>query len=423
MLYLAEGGPNHDIDDRDLQELLAPLFDRFSRAERVLAIPPDFTRFHSRAGRITELLYNRFGSALTDVLPALGTHDPMSREQIGRMFGSLPKELIRVHRWREDAVTLGRISERFIRDVSEGLLSFDYPVQLNRRLVEGSYDAIFSIGQVVPHEVVGLANYTKNIFVGTGGKEAIDKSHYLGAVYGMERMMGRADTPVRRVLNHAADQYAAELPIVYILTVLENTEEGEIILRGVYAGDDDACFYAAAELAQEVNVYQLPEPVDHVVAYLDPEEFHSTWLGNKAVYRSRMAIGDGGRLTVIAPGVKSFGEDKQIDELIRAYGYRGTERTLALVAENSPLSENLSAAAHLIHGSSEGRFEIEYAPGHLSREEIEGVGYTYRELKEVEAAYQPAGKNTGYYTDSEGETYFFVANPALGLWSSSPIRE
>ncbi len=423
MLYLAEGGPNHNIDDADLQELLAPLFDHFSKAKRILAIPPDFTRFHSRAGRITELLYNRFGSALTDVLPALGTHDPMTEGQIHRMFGSIPEELIRVHRWREDAVTLGRVAESFIRDVSDGLLAFDYPVQLNRMLVEGSYDAIFSVGQVVPHEVVGLANYTKNIFVGTGGKEAIDKSHYLGAVYGMERMMGRADTPVRRVLNHAAEQYAAELPIVYILTVLENTEEGEIILRGVYAGDDNECFYAAAELAQQVNVYELSRPVDHVVAYLDPEEFHSTWLGNKAVYRSRMAIGDGGRLTVIAPGVRSFGEDKQIDELIRAYGYRGTERALSLVAEGSPLAENLSAAAHLIHGSSEGRFHIEYAPGHLTKEEIEGVGYTYRDLGAVVERYNPKGKNTGYYTDSEGEEYYFIANPALGLWSSSPIRE
>jgi hypothetical protein len=121
--------------------------------------------------------------------------------------------------------------------------------------------------------------------------------------------------------------------------------------------------------------------------------------------------------------VRSFGEDKQIDELIRAYGYRGTERTLSLVAEGSPLAKNLSAAAHLIHGSSEGRFQIAYAPGHLTQEEIEGVGYSYRDLREVEERYRPEGKNTGYYTDSEGGEYYFIANPALGLWSSSPIRE
>jgi nickel-dependent lactate racemase len=406
-----------------LQELLQPLFDTFSDANRVLAIPPDFTRFYSRAGRITELLYNRYGERLTDVLPAVGTHDPMSEKQIRRMFGSLPPELIRYHRWREDAVTLGRVSPAFIRDVSEGRLDFDYPVQLNRMIPEGGYDAIFSVGQVVPHEVVGLANYTKNIFVGTGGKEAIDKSHYLGAVYGMERMMGRADTPVRRVLNHAAKEYASGIPLIYILTVIENTEEGEMILRGVYAGDDDECFYAAAELSQQVNVYELPRAVDHVVAYLDPEEFHSTWLGNKAVYRSRMAIADGGRLTVIGPGVSTFGEDKEIDALIRTHGYRGTDRTLSLVAEGSELRENLSAAAHLIHGSSEGRFEIEYAPGGLSRKEIEGVGYNYRDVEEAVKAYEPEGKASGFYRDNGGEEYYFIANPALGLWSSTPVSQ
>lgn len=421
MLYLSYGGPKEVIDDRKLGILLGELFDRFENASRILAVPPDFTRYHSRAGRICELLYHRFPSAVTDVLPALGSHEPMSPTQVGKMFGTLPPDLIRKHRWRQDTVTLGRISEKYISEISDGMVSFDYPVQLNRMLMEGGYDLILSIGQVVPHEVAGLANYTKNIFVGTGGKEAIDKSHFIGAVYGMERMMGKADTPVRKVLNRAGSEYASQLPLVYILTVLENTEDGEIILRGLFAGDDDECFYAAAELSQQVNVYQLPEPVSHVVAYLDPEEFQSTWLGNKAIYRSRMAIGDGGRLTVIAPGVSRFGEDSEIDALIRRYGYRGTETTLRLVAEQPDLAENLSAAAHLIHGSSEGRFEIEYAPGQLSQEEVEGVGYRYRDLADVEERYQPRGKNTGYYEDSDGTPYYFIANPALGLWSHQRI--
>ncbi|MFW6216034.1 MAG: lactate racemase domain-containing protein [Alkalispirochaetaceae bacterium] len=418
LLYLSEGGPQRSIDDNELRQLLYPLFDAFADARSVLAIPPDFTRYHSRAGRITEMLYQQFGSRLTDVLPAVGSHEAMSPEQIRKMFGSLPPDRIRNHRWREDTVTLGRIPARFIEEVSEGALSFDFPVQLNRMISEAGHDVIFSVGQVVPHEVIGLANYTKNIFIGTGGKEAIDKSHYLGAVYGMERIMGEADTPVRQVINRAARQYAREFPIVYILTVLENGEDGSMILRGVYAGDDDECFLAAAELSKQVNVYTVPAPVDHVVAYLDEEEFHSTWLGNKAVYRSRMMIADGGRLTVIAPGVAGFGEDREIDALIREYGYHGTPHTLALVDRERRLRENLSAAAHLIHGSSEGRFTIEYAPGALSREEIEGVGYEYLELEAVRERYSPHRRSTGFHRDSEGETFYFIANPALGLWRS-----
>lgn len=416
MLYLAEGGPRRSIGDEELTELLDRILENFSDARRVLAVPPDFTRYHSRAGRITELIYQRYGERLTDVLPAVGSHEPMSERQIARMFGTLPADRIRNHRWREDTVTLGRLPASYIEKVSEGALSFDFPAQLNRMIPEGGHDLIFSVGQVVPHEVIGLANFTKNIFVGTGGKEAIDKSHYLGAVYGMERMMGEADTPVRQVINRVARQYAADFPIVYILTVLETTENGEMALRGLFAGDDEECFYAAAELAKTVNVYRIGEPVDHIVAYLDPDEFHSTWLGNKSVYRSRMALADGGRLTVIAPGVANFGEDRDIDRLIRAHGYRGTEHTLELVEGDAELAENLSAAAHLIHGSSEGRFTIEYAPGGLTREEIEGVGYAYRDLEEVMERYAPEGRATGFHQDPQGERYYFIANPALGLW-------
>jgi hypothetical protein len=89
---------------------------------------------------------------------------------------------------------------------------------------------------------------------------------------------------------------------------------------------------------------------------------HSTWLGNKAVYRTRMAMADGGELIILAPGVKEFGEDHEIDRLIRKYGYRGTPATLAAVKANEELRNNLSAAAHLIHGSSEGRFNSPTAP-------------------------------------------------------------
>lgn len=421
MLHLAHGDPNTIIDDEKLQELLSDLFDQLGPRRRILAIPPDYTRFHSRAGRITELLHRRYGAALSDVLPALGSHEPMSQGQIRRMFGTLPPELIRNHRWRQDTVTLGRIPESYIAEVSEGMVNFDYPVQLNRTILEGEYDLIVSVGQVVPHEVAGLANYTKNIFVGTGGKEAIDKSHYLGAVYGMERMMGRAETPVRKVLNRAGREYLSQLPLLYILTVLENTEEGEIILRGVFAGDDDECFYAAAELSQNVNVYRLDRPVSRVVAYLNPEEFHSTWLGNKAIYRSRMAIADGGSLTVLAPGVSRFGEDGEIDALIRRYGYYGTERTLSLVAKEPDLAANLSAAAHLIHGSSEGRFQIQYAPGGLDPSKIEAVGYRYLDPEEGLDRYRPEGKPTGYYTEEDGTPYYFIANPALGLWTAGGL--
>ncbi|MCK4991448.1 MAG: DUF2088 domain-containing protein, partial [Bacteroidales bacterium] len=354
---------------------------------------------------------------LTDVLPALGTHAAMTEEEIGKMFGTVQRSIFRVHDWRNDVVSLGEVPASYLETVSEGRVSYPWPAQVNRLLVEGQHDLILSIGQVVPHEVVGMANYNKNIFVGTGGPEGINKSHFLGAAYGMERIMGRANSPVRDVLNYASVHFAAELPVIYVQTVIGRSKEGGLVVRGLYIGDDEECFVKAAELSLKVNFQMLEKPLQKVVVYLDPEEFKSTWLGNKSIYRTRMAIADGGELVVLAPGLKEFGEDAEIDRLIRKYGYQTTPEILKAVKDNTDLQENLSAAAHLIHGSTEGRFSVTYCPGHLSKEEIEAVNYHYEELDEMTARYDPRILKEGFNTMPDGEQIYYISNPALGLWS------
>ncbi|HRZ90554.1 MAG TPA: lactate racemase domain-containing protein, partial [Spirochaetia bacterium] len=387
------------------------------RPKRVLVLPPDITRVHSRAGILTRFAYDRYGSALTDILPALGTHKPMTSEEIREMFPGVPENLFRVHRWRTDVATLGEVPASFIEEVSEGKLSFPWPAQANRMVVEGGHDLILSPGQVVPHEVIGMANYNKNVFVGTGGAEGINKSHYLGAVYGMERIMGRAINPVRKVLNYAHDRFARHLPLVFAHTVVGRRADGSLAVQGLYIGDDLECFLKAAELSLKVNFTMLDKPLAKAVVYLDPKEFRSTWLGNKSVYRTRMALADGGELVVLAPGVKEFGEDPEIDRLIRKYGYSGTDRVVGLVEKEADLKASLSAAAHLIHGSSEGRFSITYAPGHLSREEVEGVGFRFADLGETLKRYDPARLMEGFNTLPDGEEIFYISNPAVGLWA------
>jgi len=390
---------------------------KLGKRKRVVVVPPDFTRFHSKAGELTELAWEFYGDALVDVLPALGTHTPMSDGQIATMFGGTPRELFRVHDWRKDIVTLGEVPGEFVREVSEGKVEYSWPAQVNKLLRDGGHDLILSIGQVVPHEVVGMANGSKNIFIGTGGVMGIHRSHFLGAVYGMERMMGRADTPVRRVLNYASEHFGKQLPqIVYVQTVVNKNAAGELVMRGLFIGDDNECFELAAALSLECNFLMMDREIKKAVVFLDPDEFHSTWLGNKSVYRTRMALADGAELVVLAPGVREFGEDKTIDTLIRRYGYCGTPATLESVKTDAELAANLSAAAHLIHGSSEGRFTIRYCPGELTREEIEGVGYEYGELAEYRAKYDPAVLVDGWNV-VDGEEIFYVSNPGLGLWA------
>ena len=416
MLYYARGGEQEVISNDDLRAGLTEALDRIGTRTKVLAVPPDITRLHSRAGLLTVYLHDYYGEALTDIMPALGTHVPMTPSEMDRMFPGLPHGLFREHRWREDLTRLGTVPGSFVSEVSGGRLDYDWPAEVNSLLANGGFDLIFSPGQVVPHEVIGMANHTKNIFIGVGGGGGIHKSHFLGAVHGMERIMGRANTPVRAVLDYAAEHFAARLPIVYALTVLGPDDSGALVLRGLFIGDGRECFERAADLARKVNFTLVDKPIRKCVVYLDPEEFRSTWLGNKAVYRTRMAMADDGDLIILAPGVKEFGEDPEIDTLIRKYGYRGTEATLKAVEENPELEANLSAAAHLIHGSSEGRFRITYAPGHLSRNEVEGAGFSYAGIDELMKKYDPSVLKTGWNT-VDGEELFFIANPALGLWA------
>jgi len=418
MTYVARGSETGTLSDSDLRSTLQEAFAKLGARHKVLAIPPDFTRFHSRAGRVTELAWEYFGACLTDVLPALGTHFAMTDEEKSTMFGAVPKGLFRVHKWKEDLETLGRIPASFIAEVSEGKLSYDWPAQVDRLLVKGGHDLILSIGQVVPHEVIGMAGYNKNIFIGTGGREAINKSHYLGAVYGMERMMGRADTPVRRVLNYASEKFARDLPIVYVLTVVGREADGSLALKGVFVGDDYETFQSAAALALKVNFTMVEEPLRKVVVYLDPSEFKSTWLGNKSIYRTRMAIADGGELVVLAPGVRQFGEDPGIDALIRKYGYFTTPRILSLVEDNQDLQDNLSVAAHLIHGSSEERFTVTYCPIGLTREQVEKAGFRYADPAAMMKRYDPRALRDGWNDMPDGERVYYVSNPAIGLWAS-----
>lgn len=415
-LYLALGSPTTEISLDECRAALRDVFDRLGVRQRVLLVPPDYSRFASRAGELSCIAHDYYGERLVDVLPALGTHEEMSEKHRTKMFPTIPVELFRYHNWRTDVETVGMVPADFVSQATEGIYAEPWPAQLNRLISRGGHDLILSIGQVVPHEVIGMANYNKNLFVGAGGVKGINESHYIGAVYGMERMMGRGDTPLRRILNYAEEHFCRDLPVIYIQTVIGPNAAGKSVMRGLFVGDDPECFWRACDLAFAVNVTVVPEPFQKCVVYLDPEKFPSTWLGNKAIYRTRMAMADGGELIILAPGVRMFGEDHEIDRLIRKYGYMTTPEVLAAVDANAELRNNLSAAAHLIHGSHEKRFRVTYCPGSLSRAEIEAACYEYGDLAEYSQRYDVTKLADGWNESADGERFFFVRDPAMGLW-------
>ena len=419
MVLFAKGAENHILSIEEMLDGISSALQKIQAGRKILVVPPDFTRYHSMAGEITVLLHKLLGDRITDILPALGTHAPMTAEQRGKMFPGIPSELFRVHDFRKDTVHLGDIPAEFISAITGGLVNYSWPAEINRLVANGGHNLIISVGQVVPHEVIGMAGYNKNILIGTGGSEAINRSHFIGAVYGMERIMGRTENPVRTLLNKAADSFLSSLPILYILTVIGRDEKGKLVPRGLFIGTDNETFEMAADLSRLVNFTIVNNALRKVVVWLDPSEYRSTWLGNKAIYRTRMAMADDGELIIIAPGVREFGEDREIDRLIRKYGYNGTLLTLRAVDHDPELRENLSAAAHLIHGSTEGRFNVTWCPGGLSRKEIESAGYRYDNCDEIMRIFRPQSLKEGFNNiDPDGEI-FFISNPATGLWASS----
>ncbi|MDI9469522.1 MAG: lactate racemase domain-containing protein [Bacillota bacterium] len=419
-LTAADGAPAIP-DDEIRQTLAAVLAERAAAVEggklrRVLLVPPDITRLNAYAGPIVTMLWELLPEAEVDVLPALGTHVPMTDAEREFMYPTVPAERMLVHDWRTGTRNLGTVPAELILEWSEGRMNSSVEVELSNYVLDPKYDLVISIGQIVPHEVVGMANYSKNLFVGCGGRQMINVSHYLGALYGMERMMGRGDTPVRRLLDYAEENCIAELPLVYVLTVTTTDPDETVRVRSLGVGRSRALFDKLVVESQRWNLDLLDEPIDTCVVYLKPEEFRTTWVGNKSIYRTRMAMADDGDLIIIAPGVALFGEDEGNDVLIDRYGYVGADRVAELVATKPDLADALGVAAHLVHGSSEGRFRITYVPGGLSREQVEGVGFNYMSPAEAQELY-PIDRFQDGWNDWNGRRIFYISNPALGLWA------
>mmetsp|Transcript_30719 Transcript_30719/g.45458 ORF Transcript_30719/g.45458 Transcript_30719/m.45458 type:complete len:455 (-) Transcript_30719:208-1572(-) len=434
-LFCAVGSKDTCLKEEDVRKHITSfLQEHGADKDSVMIIPPDFTRLHSQSGIITEMVTDHYNfpscsEPSIDILPALGTHAPMTDTQIRTMFGEKlgdhAKDCFHVHDWRNDVETIGYVPSDMVATATRGkVLDKEWPAQLNKKvwaLRNNPKALVLSIGQVVPHEVMGMANFNKNLFVGVGGVDAINISHFIGAVFGMESMMGRAQNPLRDILNYASDKFLHtnfENTLWYILTVMgRNNSTGELEMKGLYIGNGIECYDAACELSLQVNFTMLSKAPSLAVAYMDPSEFHSTWLGNKSIYRTRMAMADGSTLIVLAPGVKQFGEDEIVDKLIRKYGYVGTTAILKQLETSKELQDNLSAVAHLIHGSTEGRFNVIYCPGHLNKQEIEGVGFQYADLNEMLAKYDINTLRDGWNKDEEGNEFYYISNPALGLWA------
>lgn len=414
---------SNEIPPRKLEELVSlsakMCLKRIAPSPRkVLLLPPDITRAHSGAGTITNILYHFFApSADVYVMPTLGQHLPHTPEQNQWMFGNIPEEKILKHDWIKDGKHLGTIPRDYVEKITNGKANWEIPVNINRLVIEEKWDLIINVGHVVPHEVLGFANHNKNYFIGLGGKEMICASHMAAACYGIENNLGNLVTPLRHCFNKAESEYLDKLPDVYIQVVMKYNSEGKLVHSGFYCGDDVDTYLLAAEQSKAENITIVP-PLKKVVAVMQGDEFFSTWVANKAIYRTRKAMADGGELLIIAPGLKRFGEQDAVDRIIRTYGYSGTPKVMEYFRKHEELQDLTHATAHLIHGSSEGRFKITYAPGHLGKDEVESVNFGYQDYSQAIERYNPAKLKDGFNTMPDGEEIYFISTPSAGLWTT-----
>jgi nickel-dependent lactate racemase len=357
--FIGEGGPESDLADDELRAILEQVFSRVAPGARVLTIIPDKTRDDN-----TDLLFPLAAEILAerqiaqlDALVAQGTHVPMTGEEKRSKIGATVKSVpglghIYDHQWNipEELVTIGELSAARVTELTGGLIGNAVSVNLNRRLGPGVYDTVIIFSATVPHEVAGFAGGAKYLFPGVAGPDLTHATHWLGALAGIENVIGRVETPTRHMIEAAADFVTAQ--IITLNSVITRDESNRLRTHAMFAGDFRDAFRRAAEVSRQVHIKYTGRKYKRVVALLD-EHYDELWVGGKASYKLGGIIEEGGELIIYAPHLRSISETH--GRLIEKYGYAPLDRVREMVALSTELQNNLAVAAHLAHVSYAGQ--------------------------------------------------------------------
>ena len=340
----------------DLTGIVQQALDVIQPGERVLAVIPDKTRddnTHELFPIAAEFLSER-GVTSFDALVAQGTHPPMSAAQKLSKIGNADfRGLFFDHRWDkpDELIVLGELSAESVTELTGGLVAQAVPVSINKLLAPGVYDAVLVFGATVPHEVAGFAGGAKYFFPGVAGPELTHTTHWLGALAGIENIIGQVETPTRRLIEAAADLITAR--IVSLNSVVSRSD-GELLTYALFTGDIRDAFRRAAEVSRQVHIRYTGRKYKRVVALLDPH-YDELWVGGKASYKLGAIIEEGGELIIYAPHLTKLSETH--GALIEKYGYAPLESVRDMLGVSQELRENLCIAAHLAHVAYAGRLD------------------------------------------------------------------
>ena len=354
-----EGSRESDLSAETCTQILARALEPIEPNSRVLAILPDKTRddtTHILFPIANEILRDRNLQSF-DALVAQGTHPAMSLDQklqkigLGDFNGTLFD-----HEWNQpdELITLGELGQDTVVELTSGLVDQAVPVTLNKLLAPGVYDVVLVFGATVPHEVAGFAGGAKYFFPGVAGPELTHTTHWLGALAGIEHIIGEVETPTRRLIEAAADLVPAS--VISLNSVVSRENDGRLRTYGLFAGDIRQAFRSAAEVSKEVHIRYTGRKYKQVIALLDPH-YDEMWVGGKASYKLGAIIEDEGELIIFAPELKRLSETH--GALIERYGYAPLEIVRDMLGVSEELRENLCIAAHLAHVSYAGRVDKE----------------------------------------------------------------
>ena len=393
-----EGSPEANLGRVAMRSIINDALSPIPEGSRVVAIVPDKTRDDTThillPMAIDELTDKRLGSF--EVLIAQGTHAPMTDSEkyakTGReAWATWTRESeIHDHRWNNpsELIELGELGSETVSELTGGTYSEGVKVSVNRRISPANCDVVLIFGAVLPHEVAGFAGGAKYLFPGVSGRELTNVTHWIGALSGIESVIGRVDTPVRRMIEAAADMVPAR--IISFSSVVSRVNDGTMKTRALFAGDLRKTFRAAAEVSRDAHIRRTGRKYKRVVALLD-RHFDELWTGGKASYKLGGIIEDGGELIIYAPHLTQF--SRTHGKKIERFGYAPIERIKELAASEPELAEDLCVAAHLAHvayagaraddGSVGGRFRITLA-SQISRERCERANLGYTEPAELD---------------------------------------
>jgi len=428
MLWLSEHSPW--LTAERLCELIDRIVERccqeWSRSTgKVGLLIPERLRLQLGTASAVMAAYDAFiaRGRQVELLVAATPGEAQSPAVIAALLPGVPAELIFCHAWRDAGISLGEVPRDVVAAHCGGMVDSPLPITLNAALCDGRYDGLLNLELVLPHAQLGFTGPPQNLVWGHAGLATHQAAADLAARTGWENNLANLVPPLRQCLAWGAKELLngglIKLPpIAHLAIVCGDDSHRRRAPLALYAGPDDECYLLAALLARKQNVAALDEPLPRVVALLSGDQFDTLWSAVEVVSCLRMALNAGGELLLIAPGLIELSSDAATAALVARHGYAGAAELAAAARREPELAAEAVAAAHLRQGSTEGRFWITVATDGLDAETLRRANLKHVELSEAYLRYRPAHRRGGWNTTDDGEKFYYVPNPAEGLWST-----